>query len=160
MQHHDGDLFAAIFGILPSIFQKSLGDEKAAGANLESSKGGNKGFAAMWVSASCERHGSFLRRLMSLLPGRIDSMGSCFHNRDERYHPALRRVANSSLWWGTRVGPTRSGELKMAIASDYDFFISIENTILDDYVTEKFFQVQFSRPCLDSIHKKSIWSSQ
>ena len=36
--------------------------------------------------------------------------------------------------------PGGSGPRKMLIAGHYKFFVSLENTILDDYVTEKFYE--------------------
>ena len=36
--------------------------------------------------------------------------------------------------------PGGTGPSKMLIAGHYKFFLSLENTILDDYVTEKFYE--------------------
>ena len=39
-------------------------------------------------------------------------------------------------------------QAKMLIASTYKFYLSIENTILDDYVTEKFYQGFMIQPVM------------
>ena len=45
------------------------------------------------------------------------------------------------LWWGKgRELGGGTGDKKLLIAGHYPFYLSIENTILDDYVTEKFFE--------------------
>ena len=69
-------------------------------------------------------------------------MGGCYHTRDEGDHPALAAQDRDGIWWGRENPvPTRgSGPKKMLIASHYKFFVSLENTILDDYVTEKFYE--------------------
>jgi hypothetical protein len=46
-----------------------------------------------------------------------------------------------SIWWGKDNGlPGGSGPKKMLVAGHYKFFVSLENTILEDYVTEKFYE--------------------
>jgi hypothetical protein len=70
----------------------------------------------------------------------IHSMGGCFRNRDEHSHPALRLADVDNIWWGGGQLPGCSGCKKMLIASHYKFYISLENTIMDDYVTEKFLE--------------------
>ena len=60
--------------------------------------------AAVWVSATCERHGGYLQELMRLM--RIDSMGRCYRNREEGDHPALRATDVDGIWWGEG-GPSR-----------------------------------------------------
>jgi hypothetical protein len=127
LSDHGGDFLAAVFGLLPR-FAAAAGPSFAA-----------RPFAAVWMSASCGRHGNFLARLMRHVP--VDSMGACFRSRDERAHPARRLMKGSGMWWGAEELPVRSGELKMVLASHYAFYISVENTIADDYVTEKFYQV-------------------
>jgi hypothetical protein len=95
--------------------------------------------AATWVSATCERHGGYLGKLMKHM--RIDSMGACYRNRDEGKHPALNVTDLDGIWWGKgRPLPEERGMRKKLIASHYRFFVSLENTILDDYVTEKFYE--------------------
>ncbi len=96
--------------------------------------------AAAWISATCERHGGYLARLMKHM--RIDSMGRCHRNRDELAHPALQARDLDGIWWGGDGGgpPGSRTARKLLIASRYKFFVSLENTILDDYVTEKFYE--------------------
>jgi hypothetical protein len=73
---------------------------------------------------------------------RIDSMGECYRNMGEMEHPAWHTQDVDGIWWGRgSIPPVEgSGNWKMLIASHYKFFISVENTIMDDYVTEKFYE--------------------
>ena len=73
---------------------------------------------SIFVSASCNRHNNFIPRIMALIPSH--SFGACFNNQQE---------ANSLI---------RSLS-KAQHANKYPFYLAIENTILEDYVTEKFY---------------------
>ena len=138
LRDHGGDFLAAVFDILPRA-------AAAAGPPLAA-----RPFAALWVSASCGRHGGYLQRLMRLVP--VDSMGRCHRNRDERAHPGRRLMEGSGVWWGAEALPARSGELKMVLASGYAFYISIENTVAEDYATEKFYQAPLAPYPMHDIH--------
>ncbi len=123
-----GDRFTCIFNVVPHI-------ARSATKNTTS-----RALAATWVSATCDRHNRYLEQLMKHMP--IDSMGQCFRNRRERQHPALNAKDPDGIWWGRRGPPPRAsrGVRKTLIAGHYKFYLSLENTILDDYVTEKFFE--------------------
>jgi hypothetical protein len=60
----------------------------------------------------------------------------------EMEHPAWHTQDVDGIWWGKGGIPPvdGSGNRKMLIASHYKYFISVENTIMDDYVTEKFYE--------------------
>lgn len=83
--------------------------------------------AVMFISARCDRFGNFLPALVARLmrPLGVDSFGRCQHNR---------READDPLW---DPNPAASKE---RIASQYKFHIVAENQILDDYVSEKFYE--------------------
>ena len=83
---------------------------------------------AVFVSASCSRHGNFVHQVMEMLPAH--SFGSCFRNRNENADPATSELAPFN--------PNRFF-LKAWISSQYRFYLAVENTIMDDYITEKFF---------------------
>jgi hypothetical protein len=51
---------------------------------------------------------------------KIDSFGNCMHTRDEYY----MEVENKD-------------DRKVKIASNYKFYLAFENSMTDDYVTEK-----------------------
>lgn len=81
--------------------------------------------AAAWVKKTCDRHNNFLSRLMNTIP--MDMYGECFNNKNEELeYPQLR--------------DSTRGERKIKIGSDYKFYISLENSIIPHYVTEKFYQ--------------------
>ena len=86
----------------------------------------------VFVSATCERHGSFIWTMMNLVP--TDSFGACFRNRDDE-SAAVARIAPLLK---PHVHDLRDFR-KAWIASHYRFYLSVENTILEDYVTEKFY---------------------
>jgi hypothetical protein len=100
------------------------------------------GGGAHQVSASCERHGRYLERLGQLIP--LDFMGGCYRNRDENAHPAMSLKDRDSVWWGAdgavATHTAGRGPRKIVLASEYAFFLTVENTILDDYVTEKLYE--------------------
>lgn len=77
--------------------------------------------AALFQSASTDQWGrdAYLTELMAYL--KFDSYGRFLHNRE---------VPKPDLGWDT----------KMALVQKYRFTLGFENTIEDDYVTEKFFQ--------------------
>lgn len=123
----DGDFFTCVFNVVPHIARTNAVNKSA------------DALAVAWISATCERHNLYLAELMKHI--KIDSMGGCYRNSDEQNHPALRLADVDSIWWGNGAFPTGpNGNRKMLIASHYKFYISLENTIMDDYVTEKFFE--------------------
>jgi hypothetical protein len=121
-----GDFLTCAFHVVPHISRSNPPTESS------------RALAATWVSASCERHGGYLSQLMKHM--KIDSMGGCHRNRDERKHPALKAKDPDGIWWSTGGPPESRSARKMLIASHYKFYVSLENTILDDYVTEKFYE--------------------
>ena len=127
-QTYQGDFFSCVFNVVPHIASTNLVNRSADALGV------------MWVSATCERHGGYLAELMKHMA--IDSMGGCYRNRNEMEHPALQAKDMDGIWWGTSADPPldTKGNRKIMIASHYKFFISVENTILDDYVTEKFYE--------------------
>jgi len=85
-----------------------------------------------FISASCGRHEDYVKKLMESI--HLDMMGGCFKTEDENQY-----LDYEGGWWPS------SGEMlsnrdfrKTVISSKYQFYISIENTILHDYLTEKF----------------------
>ena len=84
--------------------------------------------AAMFVSARCDRFNRFLPALIARImrPLGVDSFGRCDHNR---------READDPLW-----DPANPAASKERIASQYRFLLVAENEVLDDYVTEKFYE--------------------
>jgi hypothetical protein len=123
-----GDFFTCVFHIVPHIAQMPW-EQKS-----------NDTLAVAWISQTCERHNGFLQRLMNLI--KVDSMGGCHRNRDEKDHPGVKVTDHDSIWWGkdTPVPTQGSGVRKMLMAAHYKFYISLENTVIDDYVTEKFYE--------------------
>ncbi len=122
-----GDLYSCVFNVVPHVVR---------GINQSS-----EALAATWVSQTCERHNGYLAELMKHM--RVDSMGRCHRNRDELAHPALLLARDADgIWWGkdSPVPLDDTGAKKMLIASSYKFFLSMENTAIDDYLTEKFFE--------------------
>ena len=105
-----------------------------------------QGLVATFVSATCQRHNDFLGELMQHI--HVDSYGRCYQNREERGHAAFKLLAASEnpqqreTCHDPRTGclPLDSNQAKMLIASTYKFLLSIENSIVPDYVTEKFYQ--------------------
>lgn len=77
--------------------------------------------AVLLQSARTDQWGrdGYLTELMSYL--KFDSYGRFLHNRD-------------------LPGPDQGGDTKMALLRKYRFTLGFENTVEDDYVTEKFFQ--------------------
>jgi hypothetical protein len=108
----------------PAVGDESLGDDSRI---------------AVFMSASCDRHEHFLRSLMQHM--QVDSYGDCFRNKQERGHTAFEMLTASGARQRMR-GPVPSdrSESKMLIASTYKFYLAIENSILPDYVTEKFYE--------------------
>lgn len=97
----------------------------------------NSNMGVGFVSATCNRHNNFYSRLMKIV--KIDMMGSCMKNRDEDEFNVFNEQILDSLWWNETKDVVKSRDLKkILIASKYKFLISIENTIMEDYVTEKF----------------------
>jgi hypothetical protein len=84
---------------------------------------------SVFVSATCARHGDFIPQLMGLVAAH--SFGACFKNRDETTDPAALRLAP--------LAPNRFFDKAWIASSGYRFYLAVENTIADDYVTEKFF---------------------
>ena len=123
-----GDFFTCLFHIVPHIAQ--VGIENKTGDAL----------AVAWVSQTCGRHDNYLERLMRVI--KIDSMGGCHRNRDEATHPGLRVEDRDGIWWGRGqpVPVAGSGTRKMLVTAHYKFYVSLENTVMDDYVTEKFYE--------------------
>jgi len=78
-----------------------------------------------WLSKSCDRHHNYLQRLARFIS--IDFYGPCFNNKDEIYE--FPHLANA-----------HRGLRKLEIGSHYKFYISLENTIIPHYVSEKFYQ--------------------
>lgn len=78
-----------------------------------------------WLSKSCDRHNNYLQRLMKFIS--IDMYGPCFNNKNEvQEFPGLENA--------------HRGLRKLEIGSHYRFYISLENTIIPHYVSEKFYQ--------------------
>jgi hypothetical protein len=123
-----GDFYTCVFNVMPHI-TKTNAVNKSSDA-----------LGVAWISNRCNRHDDYLAELMKHI--KIDSMGGCYHNKNEMEHPAWKLKDFDSIWWGANGEPPRdgNGNKKLLIASQYKFFISIENTILDDYVTEKFYE--------------------
>jgi hypothetical protein len=124
-----GDLFTCLFQIVPHITQVRF-ENKLSDA-----------LAVAWITQTCERHDNYLKRLMHVI--KVDSMGGCHRNRDETTHPGLQQLEDhDSIWWGkgNPVPVAGSWARKMLIMPHYKFYISLENTIIEDYVTEKFYE--------------------
>ena len=123
-----GDFFTCVFDIVPHVV-------RAGGAN----KSGDA-LAVAWISQTCGRHDDYLLKLTRAL--KMDSMGACHRSRDELAHPGLQAEDRDGIWWGKGRPPPigGTGVRKMLMASHYKFFVSLENTIMDDYVTEKFYE--------------------
>jgi len=79
---------------------------------------------ALFMSGEVETSGrsAFVRELMQYLD--VHSFGRMFHNRDI---PEYARQQTTT-------------SVKHAVISQYKFTLALENTIQDDYVTEKFYQ--------------------
>ena len=112
---------------LPSI---SLGVKPAAAPQPAISLGVKptpQPLMSFFVSNTCHRHGSFLQEMMHRIPA--DSFGACFTNQNE------------AAWMATLApSPTPTKAFAKAwISSQYPFYLAVENTILQDYVTEKFY---------------------
>ena len=73
----------------------------------------------------------YLRQLMEHVP--VDSFGKCLHNKNESDAP-LPAAALRGLRHLGALGRKRR------ILEGYKFVVAFENSILDDYVTEKFFE--------------------
>lgn len=85
-----------------------------------------------FVSKTCDRHEGYLQTLMSIVP--LDMMGDCYKNKDENEY-----LDYEGGWWSsTREMLSNRDFRKIVVSSKYKFYISIENTILEDYLTEKF----------------------
>lgn len=127
-RNFDGDFYTCVFNVVPHIARTNVANKSMDALGVA------------WISNTCERHGGYLQELMKHM--HIDNMGGCYRNRDEMDHPALQFKDFDSIWWGSdgALPVSENGNRKMVIASHYKFFISIENTILDDYVTEKFYE--------------------
>jgi len=70
---------------------------------------------------------------------KIDMMGKCMRSRNEDEFDVFNERNLRSLWWKNQNDITKSKDLKkIIISSKYKFFLSIENTIMEDYLTEKF----------------------
>lgn len=125
---HGGDFWTCVFRTVPHVVAGGGAPPKA-----------NRVVA--WVSQTCDRHGDYLARLMRAMD--VDSMGQCHRTHDELAHPAVREASDrDGIWWG-RDAPAPlqgTGVRKMLIASHYKFYLSMENTLLVDYVTEKFWE--------------------
>jgi hypothetical protein len=98
--------------------------------------------AAAWVSQTCDRHGRYLGRLMAAV--QADSMGGCCRNCDELVHPGMHFENVDSIWWCHWEGGAPEwagmGARKMLLASQYKLYVSLEDTIMDDCVTEKLYE--------------------
>ncbi len=122
---HGGDFLTCAFGLMPLLLRSS-------GARAA------RPLAAAWVSASCARHGGFLAELMRHMP--VDMMGACHRNRHEARHLGLQIPGAAAYLPAGGVSALTRGERKVLLGSQYRFYISVENTLLDDYITEKFYQ--------------------
>jgi hypothetical protein len=122
---HGGDFFTCAFGYFPLLMQ--VGGVNRTGRPL----------AAAWVTATCRRHNNFLGELIKHMP--VDMMGGCYKSRDEKKHHGVR-LPNLTRYWPGDLSQLTNGERKVLLGSQYRFYIGVENTVLDDYVTEKFFQ--------------------
>jgi len=84
--------------------------------------------AVMFMSRLCERHASFAQKLIDGINWDlgVDSYGKCYRNSEERSH--------------ARYVPDNAEASKERIGSSYKYHIVIENALVDDYVTEKFYE--------------------
>jgi len=126
---YHGNLFTCIFNIVPHISQTNV------------VKKSTEVLAVSWMSNKCERHDNYVLKLMEYM--KIDCMGGCYKNYNEMNHKAWQVQDFDSIWWGKDNSASLiegNGNKKMLIGSHYKYFLSIENTILDDYVTEKFYE--------------------
>lgn len=97
----------------------------------------NSPLGVAFVSRLCDRHNNFFSRLMQKV--KIDMMGKCMRSRNEDEFDVFNERNLRSLWWKNQNDITKSKDLKkIIISSKYKFFLSIENTIMEDYLTEKF----------------------
>lgn len=82
----EGPLAAAVERLPSDGSQSAVGVGNKASAGGRSRKG-----AVLFMSASCDRHGGFVRELVRLLRGDggmgIDSFGKCFHDHSEAADP-------------------------------------------------------------------------
>ena len=127
---HGGDFWTCVFRTVPHV---------VAGEGGASPPKANRIVA--WVSQTCDRHGDYLARLMRAMD--VDSMGQCHRTHDELAHPAVREAADrDGIWWGRDAPPPLhgTGARKMLIASHYKVYLSMENTLLAEYSTEKLWE--------------------
>lgn len=92
-----------------------------------------------FVSNNCDRHDGYLRELQSHVG--IDHMGECHRNKNEMDYNFSRDFDDPfrGEFLKTINGTLQNVNVrKIVISSNYKFYISIENTILYDYITEKF----------------------
>ena len=80
---YGGDFFTCVFNVVPHVLRTAPAGNKSAEA-----------LGVCWISASCERHGNYLGELMKHM--QIDSMGACYHTRDEDSHPAVKAKVRRS----------------------------------------------------------------
>ncbi len=131
---HGGDFWTCVFRAVPHVVVSS----SAGGGGGQPKKADR---VVTWVSQTCGRHGDYLARLMRAMD--VDSMGQCHRTQDELAHRAVREAADpDGIWWG-RDAPAPlggTGARKMLIASHYKFYLSMENTLIADYTSEKFYE--------------------
>jgi len=127
---------------LSAVHARAVSTTRASSATTPVSSAataGRRALLATFMSASCERHDKYLQRLMSHI--QVDSYGGCYKNAREEKDFSFELLASSSdARERQTLTPKSRNEAKLLIASTYKFYLSIENTILDDYITEKFYQ--------------------
>ena len=107
-------------GVLPGHSSVSTHDKR--GGELR------HGNAVLFMSRDCDRHNGFMQRLIASINWDIgvDSFGACFRNRNEETH--------------ARYVPGNAAASREHITRGYKFNLVVENALVDDYVTEKFYE--------------------
>lgn len=85
-------------------------------------------FTSNCANAGAKERFKYLEELMRHIP--VHSYGACLHNRDEP------EMANDPNW--PPIAQRRAR--KIAVLSNYKFYLAFENLAVDDYVSEKVFE--------------------
>ncbi|KAK4053852.1 hypothetical protein OIV83_001508 [Microbotryomycetes sp. JL201] len=131
---YDADMTYRLNGSVPGTYSYSFFNYSNLPVPYENKR--QDRIAAAFVSNCHPRNARslILQYLIELLPGQIDSFGSCHGNAN-----AEETLKELGLWQQVGPGPTR-WNIKISTMKRYKFAIAFENSNDLDYVTEKFFQ--------------------